>query len=236
VAYNFPDAPTIGQIFQPFQWDGEKWIIAPKAGAGYALCYFSDTPPANPIDGALWLETDTGVMFCRYNDGNTTQWISVSPPQDTAALVAKAGDTMGGMLTLAADPTTAMHAATRQYVDNRTGLFTISFPYGAKPVAGAITMAPMAVPINVPVALAGTVGFANVVPAANAVFTLNKVTSAGVATALGTVTVPAGARSGFTLAGAGGSLVAGDSLQMVAPSTQDASLADIGITILVSKA
>lgn len=37
---------------------------------------------------------------------------------DLAARVLKAGDTMGGFLTLNADPTSGLHAATKQYVDN----------------------------------------------------------------------------------------------------------------------
>ena len=37
----------------------------------------SDTPPAGAPDGALWVESDSGNMFCRINDGNSTQWVQV---------------------------------------------------------------------------------------------------------------------------------------------------------------
>jgi len=36
--------------------------------------------------------------------------------------IKKAGDVMTGFLTLHADPTANMHAATKQYVDNKTGM------------------------------------------------------------------------------------------------------------------
>jgi hypothetical protein len=52
---------------------------------------------------------------------------------------------------------------------------------------------------------------------------------------LGTITAPAGAKSGFTLAGAGGSLAIGDILQLVAPGTQDSTLADLGITVMAMR-
>lgn len=49
---------------------------------------------------------------------------------DLAARVLKAGDTMSGFLTLSADPTSAMHAATKQYTDNKIAIQTTQ-PAGA---------------------------------------------------------------------------------------------------------
>ena len=69
----------------------------------------SDTPPAGVKDGTLWWESDSGLLFVRYNDGNTTQWVIACPQpdissfalaSDVAAKVAKAGDTMTGNLTI----------------------------------------------------------------------------------------------------------------------------------------
>src|SRR5262245_34874571 len=91
-----------------------------------------DAPPANPMVNQLWWETDTGILWLWYDDGNSQQWVQLSAgasmsgddTQDAIlalqnSKVAKAGDTMTGALILPGDPTTALQAATKQYVDNR---------------------------------------------------------------------------------------------------------------------
>jgi hypothetical protein len=35
----------------------------------------SDTPPAGAADNTVWFESDTGLTFVRYNDGNSAQWV-----------------------------------------------------------------------------------------------------------------------------------------------------------------
>lgn len=44
----------------------------------------SDTPPASPIVGQLWWESDTGTLLINYNDGSSTQWVSAVKPNPFA--------------------------------------------------------------------------------------------------------------------------------------------------------
>jgi len=37
----------------------------------------SDLPPPDPRENQLWWESDTGMLFISYNDGDTIQWVQV---------------------------------------------------------------------------------------------------------------------------------------------------------------
>ena len=76
--------------FNPAQW----------ALAGAQLIV-SDTMPANASDGSMWWESDTGLLYVRYNDGNSTQWVIACPQPDLTQFVQKSGDTMSGDLHIA---------------------------------------------------------------------------------------------------------------------------------------
>jgi hypothetical protein len=89
--------------------------IAGPSGTATAIC--SDTPPAGAADTALWWESDTGLLYVLFNDGSSTQWVIASPQPDMSVFLQKTGDTMVGVLTLAADPTASLQAATKHYVD-----------------------------------------------------------------------------------------------------------------------
>jgi len=82
--------------------------------------YISDNPPVGPPDGSMWWDSDNGLLYIRYNDGaGPSQWVQAvaTPAIDASVFVNKAGDTMGGALTLPGDPAAALQAAPKQYVD-----------------------------------------------------------------------------------------------------------------------
>jgi hypothetical protein len=47
----------------------------------------SDTPPGSPSAGNLWWESDVGLLYIYYNDGNSSQWVIAAPQPDTSGLV-----------------------------------------------------------------------------------------------------------------------------------------------------
>ena len=54
----------------------------PAGASTPATVLVSDTPPVGAADKALWYESDTGYLYFRYNDGNSTQWVIATPQPD----------------------------------------------------------------------------------------------------------------------------------------------------------
>jgi hypothetical protein len=110
----------------------------------------------------------------------------------------------------------------------------IPFIYPGLPPANQVINVPMTIGINIPSGLSGAVIYDSTQATANAVFTLKKI-SGGVTTTIGTITITPASHTSCTLAGSGGTLSAGDVLQMFAPGTQDTTLADVSLTMLVTR-
>jgi hypothetical protein len=109
----------------------------------------------------------------------------------------------------------------------------ISFPFGDQPNAGAVVNVPMGFTVTVPTGLAGTRVYSGARASANATFTLNRVSGA-VTTLLGTITITPASNTSCILAGPGGTVPAGDVMQIFV-GAQDATLADVGITVMANR-
>ena len=106
MAFDFPSSPSEGQIFNApggpsYVFNTPVW----KAVGQGQIAIISDTPPASPANGALWYESDSGVLFIWMNDGNSSQWVQVGgimqPPAVEASGTFKvAGGTTGSALTI----------------------------------------------------------------------------------------------------------------------------------------
>jgi hypothetical protein len=62
---------------------GTQGPAGPQGPAGTATVICSDTPPVGAADNALWFESDSGLLYFRYNDGTSTQWVIACPQPDT---------------------------------------------------------------------------------------------------------------------------------------------------------
>ena len=69
MAYNFPDSPTVGQVFNQWTWDGEVWKLTAPNNATVA---YVDAQDALDLKVAGHQTTTGGFRFNTYNIGNVT--------------------------------------------------------------------------------------------------------------------------------------------------------------------
>jgi hypothetical protein len=80
MAFDFPDSPTEGQVYQPtggprYVFSGGRWGFTPT---NKSQALISDEPPVNPVHGDLWWESDTGNLYTYYDDGDSQQWVQIN--------------------------------------------------------------------------------------------------------------------------------------------------------------
>lgn len=57
-------------------WDGSSWE---ELGSSVSVV-FGTSPPGSPADGALWINTEDLSLNIFYNDGSSSQWVTISGP------------------------------------------------------------------------------------------------------------------------------------------------------------
>jgi hypothetical protein len=84
LGFDFPATPTEGQVFTPpvagapaYIYHVPAWELV-AASTSDGLLTISDGPPASPVPGQQWWESDTGLTFVWYNDGNSAQWVQTN--------------------------------------------------------------------------------------------------------------------------------------------------------------
>jgi hypothetical protein len=103
MAYNFPDSPTPGQVFNQWTWNGSAWVLTPPTitAANIPFTPTGDIAATN-VQAAI-AEVDTEMH-------------AAVAGVDLTSRVAKVGDTMTGHLVLPTGPA-ASNAVRKDYVD-----------------------------------------------------------------------------------------------------------------------
>ena len=116
MSYNFPISPAENQEFTPpggvtYVWKTPRWLVSglpPDSGGGGAATSIDIAPPASPVAGQLWWDSDSdsGRLYIFYDDGNTQQWVEVVPPVGASKdyvdgnFLPLSGGTLSGPLTV----------------------------------------------------------------------------------------------------------------------------------------
>lgn len=91
------EAPEDGN--QYVREDGDWALITQPPPA----TYIGDVPPASPVIGQLWFESDSGDTYIWYDDGNTSQWVQQSGGSGDGTYLPVTGGTLTGDLNIKTD-------------------------------------------------------------------------------------------------------------------------------------
>ena len=126
---DFPGSPTDGQAYNGYVYSSAltAWQAKPAAQSPF---YTRDTPPANPVVGDSWFNTNDGTMYVYYYDGNTYQWVEhrsqIAKSQVGLVPISPTSVTIsGGTATVGANGRIAFSAGTTGLTLN--GVFTSAY-------------------------------------------------------------------------------------------------------------
>ncbi len=189
----------------------------------------------------------------------TKQYVDDSTSSFSTNYLAKSGGTMTGFITLHADPTSALHAATKQYVDDIAGTGGVTsvagktgdvvlesadvtdfepevkalisweaglYVKGRPDSGGVLVRHEMRQPIRFETDLNNWAVNAGVAANATSVFSVRKNN-----VEFATITINAAATTESSMTGTQTDFASGDLLTIIAPTPQDDTLADFGITM-----
>lgn len=92
-AMNFPSSPTNGQAYGQYVYDSTKGVWRVLADL-IASAIPSPTAPTSAASGDLWFNTNDGVLFMYFNDGNTSQWVEMKSNTASGSTVAARVDAL----------------------------------------------------------------------------------------------------------------------------------------------
>jgi hypothetical protein len=87
MAINFPSNPANNQTYsyntQTWYWANNYGVWQSSAGPAFSV---SSSAPNSPASGDIWWNSELGMLFIYYSDGDSSQWVSaVSSPASSAA-------------------------------------------------------------------------------------------------------------------------------------------------------
>lgn len=183
------------------------------AATAVAFYYATDTHVLSVWNGAAWVALPISA-----DPTFNTVHVSGMPTSDPASAGELWVTTSGAVAISGVDP-----------------ILPFGFVIAGKPGAGQVYNLVMGMACSLHANFSGARVYDTTLTTSNAVFTVNKI-SGGVTTAIGTLTITNSSHTSVTLSTqAAVAFAAGDVMQLVAPGSQDATLADIGITLLATK-
>lgn len=93
MAISFPPNPTDGQVHAGYYYDLAKtaWRSLPLTQAQSTS---SSTPPLTAKPGEFWYNTNDGVLFTYFDDGNSSQWVEVKANSALGSTIANRVDAL----------------------------------------------------------------------------------------------------------------------------------------------